>query len=66
VVPRSLSDAEKDALILSLQAIIVELRATIAQLEANLAANSFSFWVRARRGIYVRQPEFYERRRAIG
>ena len=47
MVPSSLSDAEKDALILSLQAMIVEqqaiiaeLRATIAQLEAKLAANS--------------------------
>lgn len=40
MVPIGLSDAEKDALILSLQAIIVELRATIAQLEAKLAANS--------------------------
>ena len=47
MVSSSLSDAEKDALIFSLQAMIVEqqaiiaeLRATIAQLEAKLAANS--------------------------
>jgi transposase len=40
VSPSGLSHAEKDALILSLQAMIVELQAKIAHLEAKLAANS--------------------------